>query len=86
MSKSYERQEVRDAFARTLRALRKKAGLAQERLALEAGVDRGYVGNLERGLNSPSLDTIIKFLPPLKVTLHEFCQEFDRQLKRRNRN
>lgn len=36
-------------FGRVLRRLRKTAGLTQEQLALEAGVERNYVSLIERG-------------------------------------
>lgn len=37
------------AFGRNLRAIRKSKGLSQERLAHESGIDRSYVGRVERG-------------------------------------
>jgi transcriptional regulator with XRE-family HTH domain len=42
-----------------IRKARLAAGLSQEKLALKAGVDRTHVSMLERGLNSPTLDTLI---------------------------
>lgn len=40
---------VCEAFGRNLRAIRKSKGFSQERLAHEAGIDRSYVGKIERG-------------------------------------
>ncbi len=40
---------VCEAFGRNLRAVRKSKGLSQERLAHEAGIDRSYLGKIERG-------------------------------------
>lgn len=40
-------------FARNLRLLRHGAGLTQEQVADLAGLDRNYVGKLEREENSP---------------------------------
>ena len=37
------------AFGRNLRAIRKSKGFSQERLAHETGIDRSYVGKIERG-------------------------------------
>ncbi len=45
-------------FARNLRLYRQAAGLSQERLAEFAGLDRNYIGKLEREESSPTLDTI----------------------------
>ena len=38
-----------EAFGQNLRAIRKSKGFSQERLAHEAGVDRSYLGKVERG-------------------------------------
>lgn len=48
------------AFGAVLRELRRARGLSQEGLALEAGYDRSYVGELERGQKSPSLRAIFR--------------------------
>lgn len=40
---------VREAFGRNLRAIRKSKGFSQERLAYDAGIDRSYLGKVERG-------------------------------------
>ncbi len=41
--------EVRALIGWNLRRLRVAKGLSQERLALAAGIDRAYVGRVERG-------------------------------------
>ncbi|MBW8298311.1 helix-turn-helix domain-containing protein [Ciceribacter selenitireducens] len=45
-------------FARNLRLCRQQCGLSQERLAVFAGLDRSYIGKLERELSSPTLDAV----------------------------
>ena len=40
---------VREAFGRNLRSIRKSKGFSQERLAYDAGIDRSYLGKIERG-------------------------------------
>jgi transcriptional regulator with XRE-family HTH domain len=49
---------LRSVFARNLRLLRQATGLSQEQLADLAGLDRNYVGKLEREENSPTVDTL----------------------------
>ena len=41
-----------------LKAIRAEKGLAQERLALEAGVDRTVVSKIERAKVNPNLDLL----------------------------
>lgn len=55
-------------FGKVLRQLRKKAGLTQEQLGFEAGLERNYISMLELGQRHPSLATIFKLSPPLNVT------------------
>ncbi|MFU0505702.1 helix-turn-helix domain-containing protein [Pseudaminobacter sp. NGMCC 1.201702] len=50
--------KMRSVFARNLRLLRQRSALSQEKLARLAGLDRNYVGKLEREQNSPTIDTV----------------------------
>ena len=50
-----------------LRAARVKAGISQETLAERAGVDRTFVGRIENGRQSPTLDTLAKIAEALGV-------------------
>jgi transcriptional regulator with XRE-family HTH domain len=50
-----------------LRKAREAAGFTQERLAFRAGVDRTFVSIVERGLQSPSVDTLIRICRVLGV-------------------
>lgn len=49
---------LRAVFALNLRLLRQECGLSQEQLADLAGLDRNYIGKLEREENSPTVDTL----------------------------
>lgn len=49
---------LRFVFARNLRLLRQRSGLSQEQVADLAGLDRNYIGKLEREESSPTLDTL----------------------------
>ena len=48
-------EDARILFGRRLRELRKQVGLSQEALAHESGLDRSYVGGVERGEYNISL-------------------------------
>jgi transcriptional regulator with XRE-family HTH domain len=47
--------------------LRKAAGISQEELAERADIHRTYVSQLERGLKSPTLNTLFKISVALGV-------------------
>ncbi len=50
-----------------LRHLRTRSGLSQERLALEAGLDRTFISLLERGLRQPTLATLFTLADTLNI-------------------
>jgi transcriptional regulator with XRE-family HTH domain len=47
-----------EAFGQNLRAIRKSKGFSQERLAYESGIDRSYVGKIERGQVNITIEKI----------------------------
>ncbi|UDQ88142.1 helix-turn-helix transcriptional regulator [Xanthobacter autotrophicus] len=59
--------EIREVFARNLRALRQAKGLSQEELAHRAGIDRTYVSSLERCVYSASIDVVDQLAQVLNV-------------------
>ena len=85
MSKHITEADIRNAFAATTRELRRKLGVAQEEFAHIAGIDRSYMGALERGERNPSLYTVYRLLPAFGISAPEFFTEFDRRL-RKNRH
>jgi transcriptional regulator with XRE-family HTH domain len=58
-----------EIIGRRLKRLRRKAGLSQEKLSWFAGLNRGYVGFIERGARNPSITTLTKLAKALKVSL-----------------
>lgn len=54
-------------FGEALRCERKERGFSQEGLALEAEVNRSYMGSLERGEENVSLLTLLRISETLKV-------------------
>lgn len=58
---------LRANFARNLRRLRAARGLSQEDVALEAGVNRTYISDLEREVYAASLDFLEKVAGALDV-------------------
>lgn len=54
-----------------LRRLRVKRGMSQEALAVDAGVDRSYVGRIERGVENPTVETLDRLAKALEVPASE---------------
>ena len=65
---------LRTIFSRNLRTARQVAGLSQEKLAEEAGLDRSYISSLENERYSASLDAIEKIANVLKVEPQSLLQ------------
>ncbi len=58
---------VRQTLGWNLRQLRVARGLSQERLALAAGIDRAYVGRVERGSENVTVSTLEAMAKALAV-------------------
>ena len=58
-----------------LKVLRVKAKLSQEALASEAGMDRSYIGDLERGERNPSLISLLQLSMALECSLNDLAAE-----------
>jgi transcriptional regulator with XRE-family HTH domain len=52
-----------------------RRGLSQERLAFDAGVDRSYVGGLEREEENPTVDVLDRLARTLSVPISELFAE-----------
>ena len=83
MRSSIGRDQLRRAFADTVRILRTRRGISQEKLALESGVSRSYMGTMEREKHTPTLESVYKVLPVLGISFVEFAAEFERVLHSR---
>ncbi len=73
---------LRSVVSRNLRLLRNSARLSQEELADLAGLDRNYVGKLERELSSPTVDTLESIAAALQIDVELL---FKRDLPPRSR-
>jgi len=56
------------SFGRVLKELRQNQGLSQEELGFRSGYHRTYISLLERGLKSPSLNTIFQMANTLGIS------------------
>ena len=68
------RRSPKEQFASRLRKLRLSAGLSQEALGHAAGVDRTFIGRLERAEKQPSLDTLVRLARALGMTASDLVE------------
>ena len=69
---------LRYSFGRVVRSLRLEAGFSQERLAQEADLARNYVGEVERGEKSPTLDVIEALAWALDTQPHDLVEQAEK--------
>lgn len=69
MSKASANASPRLVFARNLRRARRLQDLSQEALALQAGLSRTYVSEVERGMRNISIDNMGLLAEALGVPL-----------------
>ena len=67
---------LRIAFGETTRELRLEQGIAQETLAHLAGVDRAYMGMLERAVHTPSIEVVHRVICGLNIPALTFWARY----------
>ena len=65
---------LRRAFGEHLRTVRQARGLSQERLGLKAGLSGKFVGEVERGEKSISLDSLWRVARALGLSMPALIQ------------
>lgn len=80
MSSDVVRHKAPEAvvFGQSLRRLRTERGWSQEKLADAAGITLNYVGNLERGEQSPSLHILVCLAGAFDVDMSVLLSDFRR--------
>ena len=76
-SSSYARRMLGEE----LQKARKQAGLTQETLAFEAGVDRTYISQLEHDKKSPTLDVLFRISGALGIKASVLIARVERTQK-----
>ncbi len=65
-----------------LRKARETAGLSQERLALDAAVDRSYLSELDNNHKSPTLDMLFRLCDAMGIAASELIKRVERGRKK----
>ena len=58
------------AFGKRVREVRKSKEISQERLAEMAGIDRSYMGNIERGEKNITLKKVYEICDALEIEIN----------------
>ena len=64
--------DIMERFSKKVRDMRQLRGISQEQLALKAGINVSFLGQIERGTKKPTIDTIDKLLEALDISYQEF--------------
>ncbi len=70
-------------FGKTVRRLRDDRGVSQQKLAEDAGLSLNFVSDVERGVKSVTLGTILKLAYALKCEPGELLADFSASAVRR---
>ena len=66
--------DILECFGQRVRELRRAEGLSQEAFAAKCGLDRTYMGGIERGERNLALRNIDLIAKTLKMSLSELMQ------------
>lgn len=64
-------------LGRVIRRLRTERGISQEGLAAISGIDRTFMGEIERGGANPSFDVLQRIASGLSVQLSEVIRQYE---------
>ncbi len=68
------KRQVRENLKNNIKIYRKKLGLTQVELSVQADVSSYYISDIEIGRGNPSLDTLCKIANALKVEVYELLK------------
>jgi transcriptional regulator with XRE-family HTH domain len=66
-----ERKAIAKQFGALVRRLRQERGLSQEAFAIKCGIHRTYIGSIERGEKTVSIETANKIAKALDMSLSQ---------------
>jgi transcriptional regulator with XRE-family HTH domain len=67
--------DILERFGQRVRRLRKAKGLSQEAFAAECGLDRTYMGGIERGERNVALRNIERIAGTLRISISELTRD-----------
>ncbi len=75
------KNQIQAIFGGIVKKYRLQQKLSQEKLAELANLDRTYISQIERGLKSPSITSLISLSKALKVKASILVSEMENELE-----
>jgi transcriptional regulator with XRE-family HTH domain len=69
------RQQHRRILGESVRSKRTGCGFSQEKLAEKAGLSTVFISRIERGIESPSVDSLVKVARALGVRARDLLED-----------
>lgn len=64
--------DIKVAYGKNVRLIRKDKGISQEKLAELSELDRTYISDIENGKRNVSIETVFKIADALKTPIIKF--------------
>lgn len=68
-----------------IRNYRKEKKMSQEVISGLAGLDRTHYSKIERGLRSPTLETLFRIASALEIPPHEIVETLEKEMEKTHR-
>lgn len=75
----FQLMDIQEKLALNLRRIRVAKNISQDELALRSGVERAYVGHIERGTKNPTIKTIEKLSNALECAASELLLDIQQE-------
>lgn len=69
--------DINEFFGKKISELRKEKGFSQEKLALEANIDRTYISDIEKGNRNISLEILDKLSKTLNIHISQIFKDYN---------
>jgi len=69
--------DINEFFGKKISELRKEKGFTQEKLALEANIDRTYISDIEKGNRNISLEILDKLSKTLNIHISQIFKDYN---------
>lgn len=68
-------EQIDKAIAKVLKDLREERKLSQEQLSFQTDLHRTYISQLERGVKSVTVKTLLKITTALSIDIDDFIKK-----------